>query len=143
MSSGKTSPEDVVAAVRALTESNTVLSDQLNLLRAESEGHRRYGHRNRAMIWALAVAVVLILAAGIVVNGVQASNASDLARQVHATQVSTCQQGNVTRQQQIQIWDYVLAVPPATPPTAREKKIRADFQAYVHRVFAARDCGKI
>lgn len=143
MSSGRTSPEDVVAAVRALTESNKTISDGLERLRAESEGHRRYGHRNRTMIWALAVCVVLLLTAGIVINAVLASNANDLAKQVHATQVSNCQQSNITRQQTIQIWDYVLAVPPTTPPTEAQKKIRADFKTFVHRVFAPRDCSHL
>jgi len=142
MSSG-TSPRDVVAAVRALTDSNKTISDGLERLRAESEGHKRYGHRNRAMIWTLAVAVVALLTAGIVITGVQASKASDLAKQVHATQVSNCQQSNVTRVQTLEIWDYVLAVPPSAPLTAQQKKIRADFRAFVHRVFAPRDCSKI
>lgn len=143
MSSGGASPEDVVAAVRALTESNKKLSDQLTLLRAESEGHRRYGRRNRRMIWTLAVAVVLLLTAGIVVNSLRASNASDLARQVHATQVNTCQQSNTTRTQTIQLWDYILSIPPAAPLTAEQRKQRVDFKAYVHRVFAPRNCSKI
>jgi len=143
MTGGGLSPDALGAAVRALTDSNKAISDQLELLRAESEGHRRYGHRNRAMIWTLAACVVALLTAGIVIVAVQASRASDLARQVHATQISNCQQGNVTRAQQIQIWDYVLAVPPSTPPNAQQKKIRADFKTFVHRVFAPRDCSHL
>lgn len=138
-----TSPDEMLAAIRALTESNTALSAQLELLKAESTAHQRYGHRNRAMIWTLAVVVVLILAAGIVVNGVQVSNASDLARQVHATQVSTCQQSNTTRAQNIELWEYLLAIPPATPPTSAQRKQREQFRQFLHTVFAPRDCSKI
>jgi outer membrane murein-binding lipoprotein Lpp len=142
--SGERAPVDeLLGAVRALTASNDAVSDQLEKLKAESVSHRRYGLRNRHLIWLLAVVVVVLLLAGIIINAVQASKANDLARQVHETQVSNCQQSNVTRVQQIQIWDYVLAVPPATPPTAAQRKIRADFKAYVHRVFAPRDCDKI
>ena len=143
MTADRPSAAGLLAAVEKLTASNDAVSGQLESLKAESVEHRRYGRRNRHLIWVLAAAVVLLLTAGIVVNAVRASNASDLARQVHATQVSTCQQGNVTRLQQLQIWDYVLAVPPTKPPTAREKAVRADFKGFVHRVFAPRDCSKI
>lgn len=129
-------PERAISTAQGLTTAVQELVEKADEL-------ANYGHRNRTMIWLLAFAVVLILAAGIVVNAVRASNAADLARQVHDTQVATCQQGNATRLQQIQIWDYVLAVPPAKPPSAQEQKIRADFKAYVHRVFAPRNCSKI
>lgn len=143
MTGERASVDRLLTAVQALTTSNDMVSGQLERLKAESAAHRRYGRRNRHLIWVLAAAVVLLLTTGVVINGVRTSNASDLARQVHATQVSTCQQANATRAQQLQIWDYVLAVPQATPPTAAQEKIRADFRAFVHRVFAARDCSRI
>jgi hypothetical protein len=143
VSSAHVPPGRLLEAVEALTASNDAVSGQLEALKRESAAHRRYGRRNRHLIWCLAAVVVLLLTAGVVINFVQASRASDLAKQVHAAQVSTCQQSNVTRAQQLQIWDYVLAVPQPTPPTAEQQKIRADFRAYVHRVFAPRDCSHL
>ena len=130
------SPGEAIATAQALTLSLDRMAKQL-----KAQG--RYGHRNRKMIWALAFCVVALLTAGIVINSVRSSNASDLAKQVHATQVNTCQQANQTRLKTLQIWDYVLAVPPSTPPDAQQKKIRADFKTFVHQVFAPRDCSHL
>ena len=60
--------------------------------------------------------------------------------QLHAAEVSFCQDSNQSRAQQVALWQhlYSLGVNASTPPKARA----ADNQliAYIRRAFAPRDC---
>jgi len=67
------------------------------------------------------------------------------ANRVSITQL--CQAGNEARAQQVQLWVYLIALSPpphenAAALAARQKLIR-QFLAYVHAVFAPRNCGAL
>lgn len=56
-----------------------------------------------------------------------------------------CQAGNEARAQQIVLWDHLLSIaqppPHQTPAQARHRlATERAFEAYVHHVFAPRDC---
>ena len=62
-----------------------------------------------------------------------------------ASVVQLCQSGNEFRAQQVTLWEHIIKV--STPPpheTAAQKQRRAmvvrQFTAYVHQVFAPRNC---
>lgn len=62
-----------------------------------------------------------------------------------ATIVQLCQAGNEARRQQIVLWEHLVAVaqpPPRESPAAKLKRqaVARAFLAYVHRVFAPRNC---
>jgi len=77
------------------------------------------------------------------VNAVRAAEVSS-ARST-ASVVQLCQLGNTARAQQVNLWDHIVTIsqpPPHETPAAERKRladIRA-FIAYVHRVFAPRNC---
>lgn len=128
---------DPVATAQALTGA-------LNELTGQLAATVRYGHRNRHLIVGLAVSLVVdvALTVALAVVAVQARDATDAAARVHDRQVATCESGNDARAAQIQLWNYLLSVPPVRPLTAEQKQQITQFRAYVHRVFAARDCSR-
>lgn len=129
---------DPVITAQELTGALTTLSGRL-------EDATRYGHRNRKMIWGLVVSIVLDVALTVTLTlvAVQAQNAGETADQARANQISVCRSTNVSRQQNLQLWEYVLSIPPAKPPTEEQKKQREAFRAYIHKVFAPRDCNRL
>ena len=63
-----------------------------------------------------------------------------------ATVTQLCVTGNEFRGQQVQLWGHIIAIsappPKETPAQHRARAaLTAAFQAYVRKVFAARDCG--
>lgn len=129
---------DPVTTARALTKSLDALSARLEALTS-------YGLHNRRMIRGLVVSLALDVVLTVVVTYVafQAQHASDNATRARAQQVTACQSGNAARAVQIQLWDYILALPPTHTLTAAEIKQRADLKTYLHKVFVPRDCTRI
>ncbi len=56
-----------------------------------------------------------------------------------ASQMALCQAGNVSRAQQIDLWEFVLRIS-GPPKTAAGRVVAAKFEAHLHAVFAPRDC---
>ena len=131
-------PADALATAQALTASMGQLASEVNEL-------NRLGHRNRRMIWGLAASLALdiILTGGIAWTATQAQSANGAAKQNRVTHINVCMSGNVARQQNLQLWEYVLSVPPSTPPTEKQKQQREQFRVRVHQIFAPRDCDRI
>lgn len=105
-----------------------------------------YGHRNRRMIWGLAVSLVLDIALSIVVAvvAVKASQTNSLAQQNRVASVATCVSGNQARAVSMQLWTYVLDISQKSPTTAspdKQKQIQ-DFRAYMLAAYAPRDCAQ-
>ena len=66
-------------------------------------------------------------------------------RRVQATAAQLCQAGNQARAQQVVLWSHLVVIskpPPHETVQARNQRVRTtrDFLAYVHRVFAPRNC---
>jgi hypothetical protein len=114
-------------------------------LRQEIGALRTYGARNRHLILGLAISLLLDVILSIVVAfvAVSASDASSLANQNKQTQLATCRAGNETRAANVQLWTYVLDLAAASnpaPPTPQRTESLKQFTAYLHTVYAPRDC---
>lgn len=133
-----TQPGDPLATAQALTTS-------LNTMTARLEAVNRYGRRNRHMIYGLVASLLLdaILTVVIAIVAVEANRANDRAAQVHNQQVATCLSTNEGRKLNVQLWDYVLSIPPSQPRSDAQTKRIADFKVFLHKTFAPRDCSKI
>lgn len=96
----------------------------------------------RRLQWAVAV----LLVTGLAVN---TSALVLLARSldgIRGASVTACQLANVTRAQDITLWNHVLDAPARPRPgetAAQQARQIAAFRAYVHQVFAPRDCTAI
>ena len=140
-------PQSAVAAARQLTSAVQGLRDDLD---DKFSFLRRYGARNRHLIWALAVSLALdlILTAAVIFGQVQLDRNKATIGAVHAAQISACQTGNRLRAEQRALWGHVIAIsqpPPHETPVQRRKreKTLTQFAAYVKRVFPTLDCTSV
>jgi len=72
-----------------------------------------------------------------------AIQASTISRHNHESLIQSCSLGNDFRQRELKLWNHILGIPPAQPPTAQEQKQINDFKAYLSNTFQLRDCSKI
>lgn len=74
--------------------------------------------------------------------------ASSAVRKATANAVSVqqlCQSGNEFRAEQVSLWMYLISLsppPPGETPAARAQRVKTiqAFTAYIHQVFAPRNC---
>lgn len=104
-----------------------------------------YGRRSRRLIrWVIALAifeVIIIIALGAAFFQLQ-MNQEDIKKNTTSI-LASCESGNNFRASQITLWDYILAIPPQTPPSPEQDKRIADFKDFVHKTFSPRDCSVI
>jgi hypothetical protein len=76
-----------------------------------------------------------------------ASRAAATTVQLRGANIVACQQANVSRAENTQLWFHLLAMSAAKPPpgqtAAQHAAVIASFRAYVQKVFAQRDCVKL
>lgn len=134
--------ETTLAAAARLEESMAGLGSEL-------KATREYGHRNRHLIWVLAVSLVfdIIMSVLFAFVAVQASNASDRATKATSAAAQnrqnarvSCIAGNEARAAQVNLWTYVLDLSERPNQTPDQTKRIDDFRKYIHIVFAQRDC---
>ena len=80
------------------------------------------------------------------VNAVRTAAAS--AQRASASTSQLCQSGNEARAQQVGLWQFIITIskPPPHESAAQERARLAalrSFNAYLHRVFAPRDCRRL
>jgi len=149
------SVEPVVTSARDLTDALNRLTGRLEEVRADSEERdkqladrdaqlSRYGKKNRHLIWVTIASLVLdlLLTAALTVVAVQANRASGAASAVAQSDRNLCLSGNVSRAQQVSLWNYVLTIP-QQPATSAERTRIAEFKAHLHKLFAPRDCAHV
>jgi hypothetical protein len=70
----------------------------------------KYGQRNRHLIWItfVSLALDLLLTAALTVVAVQANHASGAASAVAQSDRNLCLSANVSRAQQVSLWNYIL-----------------------------------
>ena len=93
----------------------------------------------------LAIGGANLLFTATLVHGVNVNSAKARANKVSIVQL--CQAGNEARQQQIDLWSFIIQI---TPPPPHETKAQArqrehvlhQFALHLHTIFAARDCTK-
>lgn len=103
--------------------------------------------RSRRVIVALCVSLALdvCLTIGVAVATIQSSDASSRASstvtQLHSSNISACRQANVSRGEDIAIWDRLLKVPAGVPAAARAEV--ADLERLVGVKDKPRDCNAL
>jgi len=97
-------------------------------------------------------ALTLILgAANLVFTSQEVSSvatAVQKAESASAAQMALCRSGNEARAQQVGLWQYIITIsqPPPHETAAQERARLAalrSFNAYLHRVFAPRNCAAL
>ena len=121
--------------------------------RTEETRLRRYGRLNRMFILVdIALTVLLAGVGALSAHAVsQSSAASTLAQQNHTAQIVTCQAGNQAREQNEQLWTFLINLSVAQPArpgeTAAEKaageRLIRLLRGKVSATFAPRDCQKL
>jgi hypothetical protein len=146
--------QETVRTAQHLTDALRGLSDRLDEVKTGSEERdaylRKYGHRNRLYI-AVDIVITIVTTVAVIISAHAfdaASKAADSASQLRTSSISACQQANVARAENAQLWDYVIRLGGQSPPRpgqtrAQQLKGLARFRAYVHHVFAPRDCRRI
>ncbi len=145
----------MVTSARDLTDALNRLTGRLEGVRADSEDRdkqlaerdaqlSRYGQRNRHLIWVtiISLALDLLLTAALTVVAVQAHHASGAASAVAQSDRNLCLSGNVSRAQQVSLWNYVLTISQQSSRSADPARV-ADFKAHLHKLFAPRDCAHV
>jgi hypothetical protein len=147
-------PKDVtIRTAKDLTSALTGLSERLDAVKADSEdrdkGLKRYGRLNRRLVVIDILLTVAIAAATWVSAHAYdtASQAADSASQLRTSTIVACQQANVARAENVQLWNHLLDMSASKPPpgqtAAQHAKVIAAFRAYVATVFKAKDCEKL
>ncbi len=147
--------EPVVTSARDLTDALNRLTGRLEEVRADSEDRdkqlaerdaqlSRYGQRNRHLIWItiVSLALDLLLTAALTMVAVQANHASGAASAVAQADRNLCLSGNVSRAQQVSLWNYVLTIS-RHPASSAERTRIAEFKAHLQKLFAPRDCAHV
>lgn len=138
---------DPIAAAESLEQAMGSLASDV---RALSD----YGHRNRALIWGLAISLALdvVLSIGFGFVALQANSAShrateatSAAAQNRLNALVTCQSSNEARRVSRQMWTYVLDVMTENNPSPSAEQLRQvrTFRAYLATVYADRDCSNV
>ncbi len=135
--------QSVDALGRQVAELTEVGNQRYESLETGRQANRRSIRTDRA---AGAVAVAAVLVAVFAVWTSAVTRASVAA--VHQSNIAGCQTGNVLRQQQGELWTYILGLirppPHATPAQVRQAEIARDaLAARVHVTFAPRDCAAL
>ena len=137
--------DDLVDTARALTEGMYALSEEI-------QGLKSYGHRNRRLIrlTILGLCIDVILSILLSLGFVQVNDIAHKADKNARTQKTTCLSSNEARAGNIQLWEHVLDLsaqtprPNETPDQRAEQQQQTDqFRAYIHHLFAPRDCNHL
>jgi hypothetical protein len=126
------------------------LTDALNALAAEVKGLRAYGRRNRKwLVFDIAVTVLLAVVTFIAVHASESAHSAQVAavaaraaaRVAEQDNRNLCLSGNVSRAQQIDLWQFAIGLNKGRPQTAQQQQNTAKFEAHLRVLFAPRNCG--
>ena len=96
-------------------------------------------------LFALALAAINLLFTAALVHGVNVNSAKARANKVSIVQL--CQSGNEARQQQIDLWSFIIQISPPPPHetaahAAQRLHVLQQFAVHLHQIFAPRNCPK-
>jgi hypothetical protein len=134
---------------KSTVEAARILVASMDSLGGEMGALRRYGQRNRRLIWGLAVSLLLdvllsVAVFFVAVQATEASNRATLATSEAAlnrqSQLNSCEAANQARAVSIQLWNYVLDLSEKNNP-APDKQMQIDqFRSYIQDAYSPRDC---
>jgi len=92
--------------------------------------------------------LIIAMTVSILIGVLFSIYAVNRATSSRATVQELCISGNDSRAQQVQLWEFVITLSVAPPnethaeKAARLNRVR-EFRAYLHKVFAPRDCTRL
>lgn len=146
--------QDPVTAARQLSDALNGMAERLDQVKADSEERddnlKRYGRLNRRLVVVDITLTVLVAAVTWISAHAydRASQAAESAAQLRGANIAACQQANVTRAENVQLWSKVIGIssankPPPGQTAAEHARVITEFKAYVAQVFKAKDCSAI
>jgi len=149
-----TTPSGRDAVITALDNVTRAITDDLGpkvaALRADQDtlaaAQRRDRRRLALVIASLIIDIVVTVA--VTISFVAAHRAEATVTELRATSIAACNLGNQARAEQVALWEHIATIskpPPHESPAARKRQaqVLTAFLAYIHRVFAPRDCAAI
>lgn len=105
----------------------------------------RADKRRKAQVTLLAISIFieLLLSVALAYGWSQNHKLAIQAESNHMAILRNCETSNEARANNKQLWDYLLTQTPSQPPTAEQEKRIADFEAFVNKTFAPRDCSSL
>jgi hypothetical protein len=131
--------------VSAVVARSDALDEQLGVSHV-IQGLVKTGRTNRRIIVGLLISLALdiLLSIAVAIIAVKANDTASTAASAKTQARQNCIAGNASRADQLKLWTYVLSFPPPVneTPAARRRRMAATvkFTAFIHRVFAPRDC---
>ena len=153
--------EAAVGTASALTEALTGLSRRLDAVKEDSEARdsalEKRARQNRHRIWLsyVLIAIDVILTVLLVVIGIGAADASSSAGTAndraaaaaaatgaeHDALISSCDESNQERAQELAIWEYLFRA--SKPTSAQQAAQIASFMKIVDAAFAPKNCAQV
>lgn len=98
--------------------------------------------RQRRAIRLLALSILLdfILTIGLTIFSIKTNEALQLAQNNRQAIVQNCETANDSRKNQRELWRYVTSLTPSQPRNAEQQARVEDFNKFVEKTFAQRDC---
>lgn len=134
---------------QAAIDAAAALANSVSAFGEDIRALKQTGKTNRQLIKALAVSIAfdIMLSVGFGWVAFRADDASHKAADATSATAqaaqrarTTCESANVARKANLDLWLYVLALPPTSPQSEAQRQRAADFRVYVTKVFAPRDC---
>ncbi len=117
---------------------STDLPNAVDTLLKDAKSRRR-----QIKLLALTVAFDVLLTIGFGYITLKTHDIATKADSNSAAIVRSCESTNESRANNKKLWDYILALPPRTERTPAQTEQLADFQAFVDKTFAPRNCSTV
>lgn len=142
--SDPTPDQTALATAQGLTSMLGSVRAELEKINDRQDRAEKLARRFRHIVATLAVSLVLDLALTVVVAvfAVQAHDASQTAESAASSNLALCRASNVSRAQTIGVWTHLLT-DLGPPKTTAARVFETDFVAYLHSVYAPRNCARL
>lgn len=126
--------DDRNAELNEKLEQNPIDSQIAALIKADA--------RRKSQVRLLFICFGLLIALSVVLGYVswKTNQIARVAQSNRAAVIANCEVANQSRDDQRQLWSYVISLTPERPRTDEQQERTDDFEAYVNKTFAHRDC---
>ena len=130
--------EELLNATSELKSEAAAARDEVASVQTRYVNLESYGRRNRILSGFLILLVAVL--------GWQQYRTNNLIHRVqhnHEAQVAACQYADRVNGENVQLWDYILSIPPAPGQAKQPPAVINAFKDRLDRTFAPQDCSKI
>lgn len=136
--------EELLAKAAELRDQAAEVKSEVVTVQTRYIDLETYGKRTRRMIrWvAGSVALDVLLTIGLAWNASGTRKSLRRTERNHTALVVACQDTNRVRAEDIQLWNFILTLPPQ-PGQRQDPQILARFRTALDQAFAPQDCSKV